>query len=180
MANITSRLVKGTPLTHQEMDENFNGLNTEIQRTIIAVNNAVNARISTDSLLNSHITSNETAHDVATTATAGFMSATDKVKLDSIDQNISSYTHPETHPAAIIVQDSNNRMVADVEKIEWNSKQEELISGTNIKTINGLSILGAGNVELNGSTDASTPIGTIGFFIKRRDSSSISSLPFFR
>ena len=32
----------------------------------------------------------------------------------------------------------------------WQSKQNKLVSGTNIKTINGLSLLGEGNINING------------------------------
>lgn len=32
------------------------------------------------------------------------------------------YTHPSTHPASIIAQDSSNRFVTDAEKSSWNSK----------------------------------------------------------
>jgi hypothetical protein len=32
------------------------------------------------------------------------------------------YTHPSTHPAAMIAEDSNNRFVTDTEKNTWNNK----------------------------------------------------------
>ncbi len=32
------------------------------------------------------------------------------------------YTHPETHPASIILQNSSNRFVSDAEKLAWNDK----------------------------------------------------------
>ena len=32
------------------------------------------------------------------------------------------YTHPTTHPPAIIVQDANNRFSTDTEKSTWNAK----------------------------------------------------------
>ena len=35
-----------------------------------------------------------------------------------------------------------------------NNKQDKLISGTNIKTINGTSILGSGNITIEGNSDA--------------------------
>lgn len=69
MANLTLRNVKGVGLTNTELDNNFISLNTE---------------------LGGHIGSNGTSHGVATTATAGFMSATDKTKLDGL----SSYNLP--------------------------------------------------------------------------------------
>lgn len=35
---------------------------------------------------------------------------------------------------------------------DWNDKQDELVSGTNIKTINNESILGSGNIEIQGGS----------------------------
>ena len=34
-----------------------------------------------------------------------------------------TYTHPSTHPASIITQDTNNRFVTDAEKALWNSAE---------------------------------------------------------
>ena len=38
--------------------------------------------------------------------------------------------------------------VSDAEKATWNGKQDVLVSGTNIKTINNESILGNGNITI--------------------------------
>lgn len=40
------------------------------------------------------------------------------------------------------------RFVSDTEKTSWNGKQDALVSGTNIKTINGQSLLGAGDIAI--------------------------------
>ena len=40
--------------------------------------------------------------------------------------------------------------VTEVEKHNWSAKQDALVSGTNIKTVNNESILGAGNIEIQG------------------------------
>lgn len=50
----------------------------------------------------SHVGSTGTAHGVVTAAINGFMSATDKQKLDGISVGATSYTHPATHPATMI------------------------------------------------------------------------------
>ena len=55
----------------------------------------------------------------ATTSKAGFMSASDKTKLDGIDLS---------------------------------TKQDTLVSGTNIKTINGTSLLGSGDITIEGGS----------------------------
>ncbi|GIQ57170.1 hypothetical protein Flavo103_03060 [Flavobacterium collinsii] len=39
---------------------------------------------------------------------------------------LSNYEHPENHPATIILQDPNNRLVSDTEKAIWNAKQSSL------------------------------------------------------
>lgn len=48
--------------------------------------------------------------------------------------------------------DSTHRLVTDQEKTSWNGKQAQLVSGTNIKTINNESILGEGNINIQGGT----------------------------
>lgn len=48
--------------------------------------------------------------------------------------------------------DSTHRLVTDTEKTTWNGKQAQLVSGTNIKTINNESILGEGNINIQGGT----------------------------
>lgn len=58
-----------------------------------------------------------------------------------------------THAAADITETTTKRFVTDAEKSTWNSKQDLLVSGTNIKTVNGQSLLGSGDVIIaaNGS-----------------------------
>ena len=92
------------------------------------------------------------AHSAASTSVAGFMSAADKIKLDGIAAGATVYSHPANHPASIITQDASNRFVTDAEKAAWNAKQAALVSGTNIKTVGGVSLLGGGNVELPASS----------------------------
>jgi len=57
------------------------------------------------------------------------------------------YTHPATHPASIIVQDSSNRFVTDAEKATWNGKQDALgytpLNSTLKGVANGLAELGS-------------------------------------
>lgn len=45
--------------------------------------------------------------------------------------------------------------VTTSDKTTWNAKQNQLVSGTNIKTINNESLLGSGNIEIGGSIDPS-------------------------
>ena len=70
-----------------------------------------------------HVGATGTAHGTATTSVAGFMSATDKTKLDGVAKNANNYSHPASHPASIIAQDASNRFVTDAEKTAWNEKE---------------------------------------------------------
>lgn len=74
----------------------------------------------------------------------------EKTKLASVEEGANAYTHPDNHPASIIAQDADNRFVTDDEKTTWNAKQAALVSGTNIKTINGESLLGGGDLVVAG------------------------------
>lgn len=50
-----------------------------------------------------------------------------------------------------LVDDTNhtNKFVTSSEKENWNGKQDTLVSGTNIKTINNTSLLGSGNINIS-------------------------------
>ena len=76
---------------------------------------------------------------LVTTSKNGVMSAADKTKLDSI---------PETIPS----QSEIDGIAANVSALQtaMDGKQPTLVSGTNIKTINGNSILGEGNLVIGG------------------------------
>jgi hypothetical protein len=53
--------------------------------------------------------------------------------------------------ATKVTEDSTHRFATDSEKTTWNAKQDALVSATNIKTINGSSILGSGDLTVSGS-----------------------------
>jgi hypothetical protein len=46
----------------------------------------------------------------------------EKLKLVGIESGANKYIHPATHPAQMIVQDTNYRMVSDTEKAIWSDK----------------------------------------------------------
>ena len=80
--------------------------------------------------------------NAATTTAAGVMSAADKTKLDSIPENIPTQTEVDN-------------IASNVSALQtaMDDKQDLLVSGTNIKTINGESVLGEGNIEVAKKTD---------------------------
>ena len=114
-----------------------------------------------------HVGSTGTAHGVATTAVSGFMSSSDKTKLDGIAAGATAYVHPSNHPASVITQDVNNRFVTDAEKTAWNAKV-----GT-VKTINGQSIVGSGDLVLAASSTFATDITVNGHKFGRGANSDV-------
>lgn len=65
-----------------------------------------------------------------------------------------SYTYSEIENTptipdelADLQDDATHRLVTDTEKNTWDAKQDALVSGTNIKTINNKSLLGPGNID---------------------------------
>ena len=124
----------------------------------IAIGTAINAYI--DYAKKSE-TDAKASTSVATTSVNGLMSSTDKTKLDGVATNANNYSHPANHPPSIISQDASNRFVTDTEKSTWNAKQAALVSGTDIKTINSTSLLGAGNINLNDTYYTETEVNSL-------------------
>lgn len=63
-------------------------------------------------------------HPIASDKGHGYMSRSDKIKLDDIADNANNYLHPEVHPASMITQDENHRFVSDANISTWNNKSE--------------------------------------------------------
>ena len=51
--------------------------------------------------------------------------------------------------------------VTTSDKLNWNGKQDVLVSGVNIKTINGNSVLGSGNIEIQGGSGSGITSGEV-------------------
>ena len=99
----------------------------------------------------------------------------EKTKLSGIAENANYYTHPASHNSGIIINSNaltNIDTSANATQSEINqaiddtlgNKQDGLISGENIKTINNNSILGSGNITIQGGGGGSV-IGTGSFRI---------------
>ncbi len=60
--------------------------------------------------------------------------------------------------SADLVDDASatNKFVTAADKTAWNGKQEALVSGTNIKTINNESLLGSGNISVAAELPSNT------------------------
>ena len=63
--------------------------------------------------------------DLATTGKEGLMSATDKAKLDGIQEGANNYQHPESHPATMITEDGTHRFITDTERTNWNDAKSK-------------------------------------------------------
>lgn len=62
-----------------------------------------------------------------------------------------------------LTDDAMHRTVTDTNKSTWTGKQDALVSGTNIKTINSTSLLGSGNIAISGGvTSVATGTGLTG------------------
>ena len=90
------------------------------------------------------------------TTTINSKSLNSNVTLEAIDVGalpINTYI-----PTALsdLSEDSTHRIVTDLEKANWNNKQSALVSGTNIKTINNQSLLGSGNIAIQGGGGGTT------------------------
>ncbi|MDB2100005.1 pyocin knob domain-containing protein [Clostridium paraputrificum] len=70
----------------------------------------------------------------------------EKNKLSGIAAGANAYTHPSSHPATMITEDSTHRFVTDVEKSNWNGKAPKDVATT---SANGL-MAAADKVKLNG------------------------------
>lgn len=65
---------------------------------------------------------------MASTTTAGLMSAADKQKLDGVATGANNYVHPASHPATMIAEDATHRFVSDTEKSTWNDKASTAVA----------------------------------------------------
>lgn len=81
--------------------------------------------------------------------------AAEKTKLAGIATGANNYTHPVTHPPAIIAQDASNRFVTDAEKTAWNAKAGTAVATT---STNGL-MSAVDKTLLNNNTGFGTTAG---------------------
>ncbi len=98
---------------------------------------------------------------------------TDKPTLFSGDYT--DLTNKPTIPDELsdLSDDTTHRLVTDTEKSTWSGKQDTLVSGTNIKTINNNSILGSGDLTISGG--GSTDVKINGTSIVQNDEADIQT-----
>lgn len=62
------------------------------------------------------------------------MTAAEKSKLSGVAANANNYTHPSSHAATMITQDSTHRFATDAEKTAWNGKANTLTYTATLST----------------------------------------------
>ena len=84
--------------------------------------------------------------DVATSGANGLMAAADKSKLDGVATGANNYSHPGSHAATMITEDSTHRFTTDTEKTAWNGKLDKAGG-----TVTG-DLTVSGDLTINGTT----------------------------
>jgi hypothetical protein len=151
MASITTRSGKGSPLTSAEVDANFTGLNTEVGSKVDAAGAAAAAPVQsvagkTGAVSLSTTDVSEGSNQYHTTARVrAAISVTGSGSYDS-STGVITVTGGVTSVAG-----RTGVVTLAVEDVS--GAQPSLVSGTNIKTLNGSSVLGSGNLELSGGME---------------------------
>lgn len=89
--------------------------------------------------------------NIVTHNTSEFAISSQGAKADTAVQPEDLANIATSGELADAIEDATHRLVTDTEKSNWNNKQATLVSGTNIKTINGNSLLGSGNITISSS-----------------------------
>lgn len=96
----------------------------------------------------------ESGVNIKTVNKESLLGSTDiEITPGSIGAAIADHTHTPDE----IKTDENNQFVSAAEKEGWDSKMSQLVSGKTIKTINGNTLLGSGNVELTAAGVGAAP-----------------------
>ena len=122
-ANLASPVLTGTPSAPTA--------EVGTSTTQIATTAFVNAEIANDAAPKSHVGSTGTAHGVASTSVAGFMSSADKTKLNGIATDANNYIHPISG------------VTAGTYKSVTVDTQGHITAGTNPTTLSGYGITDA-------------------------------------
>ena len=140
--SLASKADKSDTYSKQEVDDAIASVDVSEQLSnyeTIANHNADKA------LLEESIALKANSADLATVATSGsYNDLSNKPTIPTVPTNVSEFTND----AGYLTQHQDISNLAT--KAEVNAKQDELVSGTNIKTINGNSILGEGNIVIQG------------------------------
>ena len=131
-------------LLNEKQDELISGTNIKTlnNESLLGTGNITISAEETDPIFSNSPSSNITNNDITNWNNKSDFSGdyNDLINKPTIPTSLSSLTDDATH-----------RLVTDTEKATWNGKQDALVSGTNIKTINDTSLLGSGNIDIGSS-----------------------------
>lgn len=91
------------------------------------------------------------SHSTATTAAAGFMSGTDKAKLNGIAANANNYSHPASHPASMITETDGLKIMTAAERTKLSGIAENANNYTHPASHAASMITGLASVATSGS-----------------------------
>ena len=145
ISTVTQTALNGKAASvHTHITGDVTGLDTALSGKAASVHNHVTSDVTgLDTALNAKVDK-----EVGKGLSSSDYTSTEKTKLADIADNANNYSHPANHPPSIITQDASNRFVTDAEKAAWTAKQAALVSGTNLKTVNGQSLLGEGDLPI--------------------------------
>ncbi|MDP2746207.1 SGNH/GDSL hydrolase family protein [Pseudomonas sp.] len=133
----------------------LSGLSLATGGAVVSTDNVLAAIGKLQRQINDHFGAGGAAHAAATTSVDGFMVAADKEKLNGVatgataNDTDSNLKNRANH--------TGGQPISTVTGLEaaLSAKQAGLVSGTNIKTINGASLLGGGNIDIGGGSASS-------------------------
>lgn len=91
------------------------------------------------------------SHSTATTTAAGFMSGTDKTKLNGIAANANNYSHPASHPASMITETDSLKVMTAAERTKLDGIAENANNYVHPSTHAASMITGLASVATSGS-----------------------------
>jgi hypothetical protein len=122
------------------------GLNLAIGTAVVDSDSVLAAIGKLQRQLNDHFGAGGTAHAVVTTLVDGFMSAADKVKLNGVATGATA----NSSDATLLDRENHEGTQAQTTVVglvdDLAGKQATLVSGTNIKSVNGSSLMGGGDL----------------------------------
>ena len=139
---------------------------TLTNKTISGSSNTL-SNIANSSLTNSAITINGSSTSLGGSVNVGTVTSVSALTLGTTGTDLSSSVATGTTTPVITLNvptasSSNRGALSNTDWSTFNNKQDTLVSGTNIKTINGSSVLGSGNLAVGGMTLLGTLTTTSG------------------
>lgn len=170
----THRLVTDAEKTTWNAKSDFSGSYTDLTnkpsiptKTSDLTNDSGFITTETDPVFTNSVAHEITSTDITnwnnkSTFSGSYNDLTDKPVIPTVPTNVGAFTNDvgylteETDPTV----PSHVKNITQNDITAWNEKQNALVSGTNIKTINNQSVLGEGNLDIDVSVEETDPIFT--------------------